>query len=457
MALSQEIKDYIDALCKSLDFIANGTRLPGSETGEHSLISGINNAANAPYSAAIGSNNEVKLDADSAVALGDNSIAYSPYQFVHGKYNHIDANNNYAHIVGGGTGPTAEERKNIYTLDWHGNATFAGNVAIAGDVIPQSDGDLITLDFLRRQLAIQFFPHVLSSDGLVSTIYVNDLEPFTLYKVKPVNQARVMFAVRTEQGRETIFYSSDLSINRLNMFVGDKTNDAIVLFIDSTVYAIDLKTGKLSVSSDNNISVGEGTGGESLAPINSADIVKDHEITANATWSSDKLSNLFDDVDKSLSNTFSRAAIIGNYEFLVFYNEQGEEMGNIPLPLMWRFDEDCVEIWNRSQIKITAGNVGKPGQMLIYERIDQYDEVVGIWTDTPLGIYNVDTFIKLGNIPTTMLSPGALCYVIDTDVYYKFNVHGTWEEFSAKKIHVSAMIDEDEIKSIQDIFDISEK
>ena len=77
MTLSKEIKDYIDSLFKDFkaeNSIANGTRMPGSDTGENSLISGVNNAANAPHSAAIGSNNEVKLGANSAVALGDHSV-----------------------------------------------------------------------------------------------------------------------------------------------------------------------------------------------------------------------------------------------------------------------------------------------------------------------------------------------------------------------------------------------
>jgi hypothetical protein len=48
---------------------------------------------------------------------------------VQGRFNVVDANGSsgdYAHIVGGGTADN--DRKNIYTLDWQGNAVFAGNV-----------------------------------------------------------------------------------------------------------------------------------------------------------------------------------------------------------------------------------------------------------------------------------------------------------------------------------------
>ena len=47
-------------------------------------------------------------------------------QHVQGKYNVEDTEGTYAHIVGGGTDDTS--RANIHTLDWNGNAAFAGDV-----------------------------------------------------------------------------------------------------------------------------------------------------------------------------------------------------------------------------------------------------------------------------------------------------------------------------------------
>jgi hypothetical protein len=52
--------------------------------------------------------------------------AASQYQHVQGKYNVVDSNGVYAHIVGNGTGKN--NRHNAYTLDWQGNAWFAGEV-----------------------------------------------------------------------------------------------------------------------------------------------------------------------------------------------------------------------------------------------------------------------------------------------------------------------------------------
>ena len=52
--------------------------------------------------------------------------ASSDYQHVQGKYNIEDAENKYAHIVGNGT--SEEARSNAHTLDWEGNAMYAGDI-----------------------------------------------------------------------------------------------------------------------------------------------------------------------------------------------------------------------------------------------------------------------------------------------------------------------------------------
>ena len=59
-------------------------------------------------------------------AEGFYTKASSENQHVQGKYNIEDTANTYAHIVGNGTSDTA--RSNAHTLDWSGNAWFAGKV-----------------------------------------------------------------------------------------------------------------------------------------------------------------------------------------------------------------------------------------------------------------------------------------------------------------------------------------
>ena len=75
-------------------------------------------------------------DGDYSVAEGMSTIASSEYQHVQGKYNIEDSSNTYAHIVGNGTAITA--RSNAHTLDWSGNAWYAGIVEGKALILPSS-------------------------------------------------------------------------------------------------------------------------------------------------------------------------------------------------------------------------------------------------------------------------------------------------------------------------------
>ena len=82
-------------------------------------------------------------EGDSTTASGDNSHAEgsrtkasSAHQHVEGQYNIEDTANTYAHIVGNGDSDTA--RSNAHTLDWSGNAWFAGTIEGKAFIIPSS-------------------------------------------------------------------------------------------------------------------------------------------------------------------------------------------------------------------------------------------------------------------------------------------------------------------------------
>lgn len=71
-----------------------------------------------------------------AHAEGYNTHASSKYQHVQGKYNIEDENEVYAHIVGNGESGALS---NAHTVDWSGNAWFAGDVYVGGT--SQNDGE----------------------------------------------------------------------------------------------------------------------------------------------------------------------------------------------------------------------------------------------------------------------------------------------------------------------------
>lgn len=71
-------------------------------------------------------------------AEGFQALASSMYQHVQGKYNVEDTASTYAHIVGNGTSTTA--RSNAHTLDWDGNAWYAGTVEGTAMIVKSPNG-----------------------------------------------------------------------------------------------------------------------------------------------------------------------------------------------------------------------------------------------------------------------------------------------------------------------------
>ena len=89
-------------------------RESGSTVGTGSVALGGKNIASGNYSH----------------AEGYYTIASSAYQHVQGQYNIEDTESKYLHIVGNAM--PYEERSNAHTLDWDGNAEFAGDVVAYG-------------------------------------------------------------------------------------------------------------------------------------------------------------------------------------------------------------------------------------------------------------------------------------------------------------------------------------
>ena len=100
--------------------------------GKRTTASGYASHAEGEYSKASGKY---------AHAEGYHTTARSNNQHVQGKYNIEDTTSTYAHIVGGGTSNT--DRKNIYTLDWNGNAVYSGDVSSKTLSINRKEGSTI--------------------------------------------------------------------------------------------------------------------------------------------------------------------------------------------------------------------------------------------------------------------------------------------------------------------------
>lgn len=133
---------YINFKMDKTNPVGEGTfslnRKEGSSIGEYSFAEGNYTTASGNYSHAEGygtvaSGGSSHAEGQQTTASGAYShaeglgtIAASRNQHVQGKWSVEDSNNVYAHIIGGGAGKT--NRKNIHTVDWDGNAWYAGNV-----------------------------------------------------------------------------------------------------------------------------------------------------------------------------------------------------------------------------------------------------------------------------------------------------------------------------------------
>lgn len=108
-------------------------------TGKYSHVEGYNSKATADMAhaenygtEASGKNSHAEglisiAKGNGSHAEGFGTIASGKYQHVQGKYNVEDTEGRYAHIVGSGSDA---ERRNIHTLDWEGNAEYAGDVTV---------------------------------------------------------------------------------------------------------------------------------------------------------------------------------------------------------------------------------------------------------------------------------------------------------------------------------------
>lgn len=189
--------------------------------GDSSCAQGRGTIARGDYSHAEGLDTETNTVADAAHAEGFQTKASSDYQHVQGKYNIEDTANKYAHIVGNGT--SENNRSNAHTLDWEGNAWYAGKLSQEGT--PTEDKDLATKKYVDD-----------SRDNLVSNIYGNNIYNFQITEDEFNSLCNLLY----NDGNNKIALNS-ISSDTLNTIIGSHTwynaisfNKKIILKVKST-------------------------------------------------------------------------------------------------------------------------------------------------------------------------------------------------------------------------------
>lgn len=117
-------------------------------SGEYSHAEGYRTTAGTSYAHAEGVDNKANgvashAEGDGTTATGRAShvegswtTAFGDYSHVQGQWNILDTEQKYAHIVGNGSG--RDTRSNAHTLDWAGNAWFAGTIEGTGIILRSS-------------------------------------------------------------------------------------------------------------------------------------------------------------------------------------------------------------------------------------------------------------------------------------------------------------------------------
>jgi hypothetical protein len=213
--------DWSHAEGHSTQATGEGSHTEGQNTqasGLHSHAEGENSIASGLVSHAEGWNTEAK--GKCSHVEGKNTTASGEYQHVQGKYNIEDTNNKYAHIVGNGDYDTCS---NAHTLDWNGNAWFAGKLSQEGT--PTEDKDLATKKYVDD-----------SRDNLVSNIYGNNIYNFQITE----DEFNSLYKFLYNGGDNKIALNS-ISSDTLNTIIGSHTwynaisfNKKIILKVKST-------------------------------------------------------------------------------------------------------------------------------------------------------------------------------------------------------------------------------
>lgn len=154
--------------------------------GSSAHAEGQNTAASGVASHAEGEN--TTASGNYSHAEGENTIASSKHQHVQGKFNKEDSSGTYAHIVGNGTGASSSSRSNAHTLDWNGNAWYAGDIYVGGKSQNDTAASRVTTEADHEWNLIHDSGAITSRVNSISNINVSGYKKL-LVAVKCVNSA----------------------------------------------------------------------------------------------------------------------------------------------------------------------------------------------------------------------------------------------------------------------------
>lgn len=195
--------------------------------------------SNAEYNNVNGIGNKIKANSKYNNISGYYNIVEGNNQTVRGKYNQ-SVSNDFAEIVGGGNSST--NRKNIYTLDWNGNATYTGDIISNGTNINSSITSLETknnklkndIELIKAEIdnneTLEIF--YLSSSDTDETICINKPGVYYIYlgKIQPTIHINKLLAENYNKENKLYLYiygqsaMNSISVSGLNTSISFSDN-----------------------------------------------------------------------------------------------------------------------------------------------------------------------------------------------------------------------------------------
>lgn len=169
---------------------------------------------------------------------GKDTIARGYAQHVQGAYNIEDADGTYIHIVG--NGEDTEYRSNAHTLDWDGNAWYAGKVSAGtpeSPADPTEDNDLVTKKYVDERARSAGYPLIFGGDTLNSSIMPTSGDGTSQYSYIEPN-----YTLRTAQTIADISIP-DLPLGTYNVMIRALTGTSddsttLEVTVDDTTFSI---------------------------------------------------------------------------------------------------------------------------------------------------------------------------------------------------------------------------
>lgn len=197
--------------------------------GHFTLAQGEYSHAEGYYSEAYGDYSHVE---------GEDTIAKGYAQHVQGSYNIEDPDSVYLHIVG--NGEDTESRSNAHTLDWDGNAWYAGKVSAGtpdSPADPTEDNDLVTKKYVDERARSAGYPLIFGGDTLNSSIMPTSGDGTSQYSYIEPN-----YTLRTAQTIADISIP-DLPLGTYNVMIRALTGTSddsttLEVTVDDTTFSI---------------------------------------------------------------------------------------------------------------------------------------------------------------------------------------------------------------------------